>query len=79
MQAPVTLSSQQRHALESTYIFFRGSAVFLDSIEGALDRPDHRLIAANLRDLGALAERQLVEAFPELHEWLNEWTRGGAQ
>jgi hypothetical protein len=74
-QAPVTLSPQRRHALETSYTFFRGLASFLDSI--SLDRPDHRLIAVNLRDLGALAQRQLVEAFPELHEWLNEWTRGG--
>ena len=75
MQAP-TLSPQQCHALESTYTFFRGVAAFLESIESKL-APDEKLIADNLRDLAASCEHKLIEAFPELHSWLAEWTRGG--
>jgi len=31
----------------------------------------------NLLDLADLSERKLLEAFPELHTWLEQWKRGG--
>ncbi len=76
MQAPSTLPSQQRSALESAYTFFKGVTPFLESVESRL-QPDEKLIARNLRDLAGLCEHKLVESFPELHVWLAEWTRGG--
>lgn len=75
-QAPGSLSVQQRNSLESTYSCFRGMRAFLEPLEAKL-QPDEKLISQNLRELAGLCERKLVEAFPELHTWLAEWTRGG--
>ncbi len=72
MESPRILSSEQRHALESSYTFFKGVTAFLESIESKL-APDEKLMAGNLRDLAGPCERKLVEAFPELLEWLREW------
>lgn len=77
-QAPSTLSPRQRSALESSYTFFAGVTPFLESIEGKFP-PDEKLIAANLRDLAGVCEHKLVEAFPELHAWLVDETRGGVR
>ena len=76
MQAQGSLSAVQRDSLESTFTCLKGIASFLEPIEGKLP-PDEKLIAGNLRDLTGLCERKLVAAFPELHTWLAEWTRGG--
>ncbi len=75
MQAPRTL--QEKSALESVYTFFAGVTPFLESVENRL-APDEQLTARNLRDLAGVCTHKLVEAFPELHTWLAEWTRGGA-
>ena len=74
-----TLSPQQRHALESTYTFFRGVTAFLESLDSAALQLDDRLTVANLRELAASCEHKLLEGFPELHSWLAEWTRGGVR
>jgi len=76
MQAPGSLSAEQRSSLESSYTFFKGVTAFLESIESKLP-PDEKLMARNLRDLAGLCERKLVEAFPELLEWLREWEKRG--
>lgn len=76
MQAPRTLSPEQKHALEATYVFFSAAIPLLQSIEGRL-LPDERLQAGNLRDLAGLTGRKLLLAFPEITEWLAEWERPG--
>jgi hypothetical protein len=78
MQAPFTLSPQQRSALESAYSCFRGVRAFLASIEEKL-QPDEKLTSQNLRELAELCEQKLVEAFPDLLEWLYQWERGGVR
>ncbi len=70
--------SNLRQAVESTYTFLEGLTAFLESIEAKL-APDERLQARNLRDLAGLCRRKLIGAFPELHGWLAEVTRGGGQ
>jgi hypothetical protein len=77
-QAPFTLSPKQRNALESAYSCFRGARAFLESIEAKL-QPDEKLMSQNLRELAALCEEKLVEAFPDLLEWLYQWERGGVR
>jgi hypothetical protein len=77
-QAPFTLSPQQRSSLESAYSCFRGARAFLESIEGKL-QVDEKLTSQNLRELADLCERKLVEAFPDLLEWLYQWERGGVR
>jgi hypothetical protein len=76
MQAPSTLSPEQRHALESVYTLFSAVVPFLQSIEGKLP-PDEKLQAANLRDLAGVSGRKLLLAFPEITEWLAQWERPG--
>jgi hypothetical protein len=78
MQAPSNLSPQQRSALESAYSCFRGVRAFLRPIEAKL-QPDEKLTSQNLRELAELCEQKLVEAFPDLLEWLYQWERGGAR
>ena len=75
MQAPGSLSAVQRHSLESAYACFQGVTAFLESVENKL-QPDDKLIAGNLRDLAGVCKHRLIESFPELHQWLAEWTRG---
>jgi hypothetical protein len=78
MQAPGSLSAVQRDSLESSFTCLRGIATLLESIESKLPA-DEKLIAGNLRDLASVCQHKLVEAFPELHTWLAEWTnRRGA-
>jgi len=74
--APQILTLQQRSALESAYTFFSGAIPFFQSVHDRL-RPDEKLVAANLCALSELAQRKLVEAFPDLLEWLREWESGG--
>jgi hypothetical protein len=75
MQAPVSLP-EPRFTLEAVYTFLRGVGVFLEAVQPPLTAEDC-LNAENLHDLAALCERKLIEAFPELHAWLADWTRGG--
>lgn len=75
MEARSNLSPQQRSALESVFTTLKGVSAFLQSIESL--RADEKLQAINLLDLAELSQSKLVEAFPELHTWLAEWTRGG--
>ena len=78
MQEPARiLSAQQRSSLESVFTTLKAVSPFLQSIESL--RADERLQAVNLSDLADLSQNKLVEAFPELHTWLAEWTRGGGQ
>ena len=74
-QAPGSLSAQQRSSLELVFTTLKGVSSFLQSIESL--RADEKLQAVNLSDLAELSQSKLVEAFPELHTWLSEWTRGG--
>ena len=74
MQAPCSLSPQQKCSLESTYACSREVASFLESIESKL-QPEEKFTARNLRDLAAVCQHKLIEAFPELLEWLSEWER----
>ena len=67
---------EQRQALESIYTFLKGLEVFLEVGQPALAAED-RLTAENLRDLAALCEHKLIEAFPDLLQWLADWTRDG--
>lgn len=76
MQAPDSLSAVQRDSLESTFVCFKGITAFLEPLESKL-APDERLIAGNLRTLAGVCGHKLIEGFPELHQWLVEWTRGG--
>jgi hypothetical protein len=77
-QAPGSLSAKQRDSLESFFTLISGTKVFLESVHPSL-QPGDKLLAVSLRDLATLAERKLMEAFPEMHEWLAEWTRGGVR
>ena len=52
MQAPGTLSSQQKNSLESAYSCFRGVRTFLESVEPHF-QPDEKLMSQNLRELAA--------------------------
>jgi hypothetical protein len=76
MQVPRGLSGAQRDSLEASFICFRGITAFLESVEGKL-QPDERLTAENLRELAAMCERKLIEAFPGIIAWLAEWERRG--
>ena len=76
MQAPRSLSAVQRDSLESTFVYFKGIAAFLESLESTL-QPDETLMGTNLRELAGVCEYKLLEAFPELLEWLREWERHG--
>ena len=71
------MNPQQRDALESVFTTLKGVSAFLQSIDSL--RADERLQANNLLDLADLSESKMVEAFPELHNWLAEWLRGGVQ
>ena len=77
MSASPILSQEQRSSIELTFTTLKGVTAFLQSIESL--RADEKLQAVNLSDLADLSQRKLVEAFPELHTWLAEWTRGGGQ
>lgn len=74
MQAPGSLSVQQRNSLESAYSCFKGVSAFLESVEGKL-QADEKLTSQNLRELAGLCEHKLIEAFPDLLEWVYEWER----
>ena len=74
MQAPGSLSAQQKNSLESAYSCFRGMRAFLESAEPYF-QPDEKLMSQNLRELAELCERKLVESFPDLLEWLYQWER----
>jgi hypothetical protein len=65
MQVPRSLSPVQRDSLEASFICFRGITVFVESVESRL-QPDERLTAENLRELAAMCERKLLEAFPDI-------------
>jgi hypothetical protein len=78
MQAPGSLSAVQRDSVESSFTCFKGVTAFLESVENKL-QSDDKLVAANLCDLAGVCEHKLVEAFPELHAWLAEWSRGGVR
>jgi hypothetical protein len=74
MQAPVSLPDQ-RSTLEGIYVFLKGLEVFLEVAHPTLTAED-RLSAENLLELAALCEHRLIETFPELLQWLADWTRG---
>jgi hypothetical protein len=76
MQAQNSLSAKQRDSLESFFTLIKGTEVLLEAVHPFL-QPHEKLAAFNLRDLATLSERKLLEAFPEMHEWLAEWVRGG--
>jgi len=76
MQAPSNLSPEQKHALESTYIFFSAAILFLQSIRGKL-QPDEKLQSDNLRDLAGVCGRKVLPAFPEITEFLSQWEHPG--
>ncbi len=77
MKASGSLTNpEQKHALESTYTFFKGVTPFLRSMEERL-QPEEKLQAENLCDLAQLCEHKLIEAFPGLLEWLREWEGRG--
>ena len=77
MQAPGSLSAQQRSSLESVFTTLKAVSPFLQSLESLT--VDERLQASNLLDLADLSQRKLVEAFPELLLWLADWTDGGVR
>ncbi len=72
--APGSLTPQQKNSLELAYTCLLGVAGFLASAEHNLE-PEEKLVAANLGDLARVCQHRLVEAFPELLEWLREWER----
>jgi hypothetical protein len=76
MQAPHTLSPEQKHALEATYTLFSAVIPFLESAEGKLPADD-KILAESLRDLAGVTGRKLLLAFPEIVEWLAEWEHPG--
>ncbi len=78
MQAPSNLSPQQRHALESVYAFLSGASASLESIERNLLPVDEKPFVRNLRGWADLYRSRLIEAFPELLSWVEEWKCGGA-
>jgi len=77
MQAPGSLP-EQRQTLESIYTFLSGARAFLDALQPTLSAYD-RLTAENLSEFAQVCERKIIEAFPELRQWLDEWTRGGGR
>jgi hypothetical protein len=84
MEAGRTLSPEQKACLESVYTFIWGAVVFFDELSGPnatwrfdLWPPEQKMHIANLHDLGEACKHKLVDSFPELHEWLAEWSRGG--
>jgi hypothetical protein len=84
MKAPGTLSPQQKSALESVYAFLSGATSFLEFIERKLPANEKPVgfydasATRNLRDWADLCQHRLIEAFPELLSWVEEWKRGGA-
>jgi len=80
MQEPSgTLSPQQRHALESVYSFLTGVRPTIESLSRLFIPESEKLLARNLEDWAELVQHRLVEAFPEILTWVEEWKRGGAQ
>ncbi len=72
-QAGESLSGLQKDAIEKSYTTFGILVVFLKSIEGKLQEPDDRLLAAVNKDSCMICRRRLLDAFPELH-----FLQGGA-
>ncbi len=68
MQAPLSL--QQRAAIQSTYTTLTGTIAFLEEMQGRF-AGDARLTCDNLCDLARMNRHKLVEAFPDLLEWMN--------
>lgn len=66
MQAPHSLSVSQRNSLESILTCLKGCSFALE------DRESSRALCL----WAELCEHKLLESFPELHLWLDEWTRG---
>jgi hypothetical protein len=52
--------------------------VFFQSITDELEEPDDRFLSRIHTDSARISQRRLLEAFPELTEWLAGWTRGSA-
>jgi hypothetical protein len=77
MQVPRSLSAVQCDSLEAGFICFRGITAFLESVGSKL-QPDERLTAENLRELAAMCERKLLQAFPDIIARLADWERRGA-
>lgn len=75
MEAPRSLSVSQRNSLESILTCLKGCSAFLNSNNSFTleDRESSRALCL----WAELCEHKLVESFPELHLWLDEWTRGG--
>lgn len=78
MQAPNTLSPEQKSALESTFVFFSAATPFLQAVEDKL-QPDEKLQADNLRNLAGVCGRKLLLAFPEITAWLSQWEHPGGE
>ncbi len=70
MHANPSLSPEQQHALELCYVTVLAASTFLESIEHQLE-PTDRIGAQNCRDLCTMSEQRLLEAFPEINEWLS--------
>jgi hypothetical protein len=64
-----SLSVLQQNSLELTFVSFKATQAFIESIQEKLT-PDELFIARNLLDLSELAEHKVGEAFPQLFEWI---------
>ena len=75
MQSKLSLSPEQRHALEAVYAFLRSASIYLEAHAPVVRGADEQQVAS-LVELGALCQTLLLEQFPELREWV--FGRGGA-
>ena len=75
MQAPGSLSQEQRNSLELVFTTLKGVSAFLQSVESL--RADEKLQADALSLLADLSQNKLLEAFPGLYTCLEDWKRGG--
>lgn len=76
MQAPSNLSPEQKHALESTFVFLSAITPFLQSLTSIV-QPNEKALAGSLYDLAGVTGRKLLLAFPEITVWLAEWEHPG--
>ncbi len=68
MEAPSTLSQEQKTCLESVYTFLQGATVYLQAVERVV-YPEDVAHLKNLLELGSLCIGRLPEYFPEVAEF----------
>lgn len=78
MEAPSTLSQEQKLCLESVYTFTQSATVYLQAVAGVV-RPEDEAQLKGLLDLGSMCLSRLPEYFPEVRPLAHGAARGGVR